>query len=324
MDTLYSYSGNDIAEFRRTYMVAARQEYYDGDLGIDASDRFDMTLQRALAEPIALLRVKMRSGMSYHRSWRHIRSNKVGVRVIWFVREGEAKIVRSQGACTVVAGECFILDSNMPFYIHTHGENGFDAITANVPAHLFLSHLPVATEFNTPFEIDAGGRHVISKLLDLLFSEGDHLSRSAVEPLVTAFLATLSDNISELVGRMSTRENAVDMRFAEIRNYIMKNLTNPDLGYSQVAAHCRISTRYMCNVLKANNTSFSKLLWSQRLLKARDWLVTEAMHSYPIHEIAFMAGFKSAAHFSRMFKSVYHCSPKEYRVTGKTVLSEAA
>jgi transcriptional regulator GlxA family with amidase domain len=66
-------------------------------------------------------------------------------------------------------------------------------------------------------------------------------------------------------------------------------------------------------VLKANNTSFSDLLWSQRLPKARDWLVTDSFRRYPIHKIASMAGFKSAAHFSRMFKSAYHVAPKEYR-----------
>jgi transcriptional regulator GlxA family with amidase domain len=65
--------------------------------------------------------------------------------------------------------------------------------------------------------------------------------------------------------------------------------------------------------LKANNTSFSELLWSQRLPKAREWLVADSFERYPIHKIATMAGFKSAAHFSRMFKSAYKVSPKEYR-----------
>jgi AraC-like DNA-binding protein len=101
---------------------------------------------------------------------------------------------------------------------------------------------------------------------------------------------------------------------ADIQNYISRNLTNPDLSYDEVAAKCGISPRYLCHLLKANNTSFSHLMWSQRLPKARDWLASGPLHDYPIHEIAFMAGFKSAAHFSRMFKSTYGYTPKEFRM----------
>jgi AraC family transcriptional regulator, positive regulator of tynA and feaB len=73
-------------------------------------------------------------------------------------------------------------------------------------------------------------------------------------------------------------------------------------------------------VLRANNTSFSDLLWSQRLPSARDWLVSESFRRYPIHKVACMAGFKSAAHFSRMFKSAYGISPKEYRAQHEGVV----
>jgi AraC family transcriptional regulator, positive regulator of tynA and feaB len=68
-------------------------------------------------------------------------------------------------------------------------------------------------------------------------------------------------------------------------------------------------------VLRSRDTSFSELLWSQRLLKARDWLVAASFQRYPIHKIACMAGFKSAAHFSRMFKSTFGASPNEFRTS---------
>jgi AraC family transcriptional regulator, positive regulator of tynA and feaB len=54
-------------------------------------------------------------------------------------------------------------------------------------------------------------------------------------------------------------------------------------------------------------------LWGERLPKSREWLVSRSLLHYPIHRIANMAGFKSAAHFSRLFKSTYGTSPKDYR-----------
>ena len=47
--------------------------------------------------------------------------------------------------------------------------------------------------------------------------------------------------------------------------------------------------------------------------KARDGLVAPNTRSEPINQIAYMCGFKSAAHFSRMFRSAYGCSPRDYR-----------
>ena len=91
------------------------------------------------------------------------------------------------------------------------------------------------------------------------------------------------------------------------------NLADPELSYDKVAISCGISPRYLCFLLKANNTSFSELVWKNRMPKARDSLISPKTRDYPIHEIAYMSGFKSAAHFSRMFKSTYGMPPREYR-----------
>jgi len=331
MHTLYSYRGGDAEEMRRSYDKIVRQEFYDGDLELDPAENYDITIQKAIAHPITLTRFVMRSGVSFRRSWNHIRANKVGLRVLWFIRQGSLRIVRSRTSCVAVAqaGQCVLLDSGAPFHARatTSAEGVFDSVQAIIPAHLFLTHLPVAAKFYSTFEIREGESEVIAKLLDLMFGEGDHLSRNAIEPLVAAFLELVSDSIRQVAEGAVHRQTVVDKRLADIEAYILRNLTNPDLNYDEVATGCGISPRYLCYVLKANNTSFSHLVWSQRLPMAREWLTSEAMRDYPIHEIAFSAGFKSAAHFSRMFKATYGCSPKELRAqhaSRQAPLSDAA
>jgi AraC family transcriptional regulator, positive regulator of tynA and feaB len=315
MHTLFSYRGSDAEEMRRSYDKIVRQEFYDGEIEMDPANTFDITIQKAIAHPITLTRFVMRSGVSVRRSWSHIRGNQVGLRVLWFIRQGTLRLVRSRSVSVAEAGQCALLDSSAPFHARaTVGPEGvFDSVQAIIPAHLFLTHLPLAAKFYSTFEIGAGEIEVITKLLDLMFGEGDHLSRNAIEPLVAAFLELVSDSIREVAEGTAHRRTVVDKRLADIEAYIQRNLTNPDLSYDEVAAGCGISPRYLCYVLKANSTSFSHLVWSQRLPMAREWLISEAMHDYPIHEIAFSAGFKSAAHFSRMFKATYGCSPKALR-----------
>lgn len=316
MRTLFNFRGSDAHEMRQSYSRVVREEFYDGELSTDTTDVLDLRVEKALGDPIGLLRVRSNVGISYRRTWSHIRGNNVGVRVIWFIRRGSLKLVRSQNSCSVSTSECAILDSGQPFFAQAtpDAEGVFDATQAVVPARLFFSHLPGAVEFDQPFTIDSEDHKFIGKLLDLLMGEGEHITKSAAEPLVAAFLEALASNINALTTPLANRkEKLVDKRLADIEAYITKHVTDPDLMYDDVAINCGISPRYLCYVLKANNTSFSNLLWGQRLPLAREWLAKPELQDFPIQEIAFRAGFKSAAHFSRMFRAAYQVSPKEYR-----------
>jgi AraC-like DNA-binding protein len=80
-----------------------------------------------------------------------------------------------------------------------------------------------------------------------------------------------------------------------------------------VAKGCGISPRYLSFLLRLKGTSFSELVWEQRLEKARNWLSSSDPRDISISEIAYGVGFKSPAHFSRMFKRVFKVNPREFR-----------
>jgi len=80
-----------------------------------------------------------------------------------------------------------------------------------------------------------------------------------------------------------------------------------------VAEACGISSRYLSFLLKQHGTPFSKLVWNNRLQAAERWLSSTTPGDISIAEIAFRVGYKSPAHFSRMFKREYKKGPREYR-----------
>lgn len=315
MQRLFSNYGSAAQGVRNAWADISRREFYDGDLEIAGGDFNDLVFEKAMHFPISLTHLVSRAGLSYRRTSQHIRHNKVGFRVIWFVKQGALKIVRAQGVCVIRAGEAGILDSNVPFSatLLNEGEGIHESFQAIVPPDLFLAHLQEADKFTDAFSLDSPEGSVVHRLLDLLVEHGERLSRQAAKPMVESLLEAIADNLRARNIDMPRRQRLVDRRLQDIENYILMNLTDPDLCYDKVASSCGISPRYLCYVLKANNTSFSELLWKNRLPKARDWLVAPSTRDYPIHEIAYMSGFKSAAHFSRMFKSAYGCPPREYR-----------
>lgn len=315
MQRLYRSAGNGTAESEKSWAKISQREFYDGDLDVAAHDMSETIFEKALQYPISLTHLVTRSIMSYRRSSQHIRNNKVGFRVIWFVKQGSVKIVRAQGASTIRAGEAGILDSNVPFCatLQNDGLSSHESYQAIVPPDMFLRHLQEADKFTGTFSLETREGRIVNHLLDLLVENGELLSRQAAKPLVESLLEAIADNLRASDLHMPRRQRLVDRRLMDIENYILMNLTDPELCYDKVATSCGISPRYLCYVLKANNTSFSELLWKNRLPKARDWLVASSTRDYPIHEIAYMSGFKSAAHFSRMFKTAYGCPPREYR-----------
>lgn len=318
MQTVYAYSGRDLAESRRALSVMVRNEFTEGDVEIQPSHgEVRSVIRKGLSQPILFMRSINAAGISFRRCWHHIRARKAAVRLLYFVYQGEMRISSAAGSYTVKPGRCALINADEPFYTGTFvGERGtFECGLAVVPEHLVLSHMPWAKGLEAAFEIGAPYRPVVTGMLELLCTEGDCLSHRTAESLADGFLRSLSDGMVDQIAAAPQPQSLMERRFADIQACIRKYLTSADLTCERVAQQCGISPRYLCHVLKANNTSFSDMLWSQRLPKARDWLVAEAYRRYPIHKVAGMAGFKSAAHFSRMFKSAYHVSPKEYRAS---------
>ena len=131
--------------------------------------------------------------------------------------------------------------------------------------------------------------------------------------LLDSALSILSDTIKGYESLSSGRQTISEQRLQEVLRYIELHLSDPKLSTTMVADACGISTRYLSLLLKQNETSFSVYIWEQRLAIASQWLSSTSPREISIAEIAFRVGFKSPAHFSRMFKRVYKKGPREYR-----------
>jgi AraC family transcriptional activator of tynA and feaB len=317
MQVVYTYSGRDVAESRRTLDIMVRNEFTDGDVAVEATEgEFRTFIRKGLNQPIQFMRSLNGAAISFRRCWHHIHARRAASRLLYFVYQGDLQVVSSAASYTVRPSRCCLINADEPFYTRAAvGDRGtFECALAVVPEHLVLSHMPWAKGLTSSFEIGLEHRQIVTSLLNLLCFEGDHMSTGTATPIAEAFLRSISDGIGDQFASTTVSGNLIDKRFSDIKACIQKYVTSSDLTSDRVAAYCGISTRYLCHVLKANNTSFSDLLWSQRLPKAREWLVADTYRRYTIHKISSMAGFKSAAHFSRMFKSAYRVSPKEYRV----------
>ncbi|WP_344669312.1 helix-turn-helix domain-containing protein [Catenulispora yoronensis] len=170
--------------------------------------------------------------------------------------------------------------------------------------------------------VRVSGRHGIGALVSpLLLRLADHFDEyeSPAGP-------RLADNIVDLLVTLISGQLELDSPnpdsgrralLIRITSFIESHLGDPDLGPETIAAAHYISTRYLHKLFSQEGTTVSALIRERRLEHCRRDLRDPLQLTRPVSAIAARWGFVDAAHFSRVFRSAYGASPREYRFTSE-------
>ncbi|WP_405631284.1 helix-turn-helix transcriptional regulator [Streptomyces sp. NBC_00016] len=100
-----------------------------------------------------------------------------------------------------------------------------------------------------------------------------------------------------------------------ILEYVELHLTDPDLSPEVIARAHHISVRYLHKLFKDEGTTVGRWILRRRLEECRRDLMRYGRGGRTIAAVAARWGFLSATHFSRVFRSAYGMSPREWRDT---------
>ena len=110
-----------------------------------------------------------------------------------------------------------------------------------------------------------------------------------------------------------TDSSAVSARRLQAKRYIEAHLREPDLSPCTVAKALGISPRYLRMLFCGGSENASRYILRRRLEECAKQLSSALWRGHTITEIAFAAGFNSAAHFTRVFRDEYGVTPSQYR-----------
>lgn len=105
-----------------------------------------------------------------------------------------------------------------------------------------------------------------------------------------------------------------------VKAYVERNLHDPALNAEGIAQGVGLSSRYINDLFKDEDISLMRYVWQCRLEGCRKDMLASAQAGQRISDIAYRRGFNDLAHFSRVFKQRFGCSPREYRQRGERVL----
>ena len=139
-------------------------------------------------------------------------------------------------------------------------------------------------------------------LLDNIFKDLKDNSHISIESFMTWFRVVL-EHFPHNQNIMSQVEEIQQY----IKTHIYENITREDL-----AKYLYVNPDYMSRQYKHNTgETLGCYITREKMKKAAEILMSS---NKPVGDVGIMLGFSNFAHFSKLFKQVMGCTPKEYRI----------
>lgn len=222
----------------------------------------------------------------------------------------------SQSGRDVIANprSMVLYDSRQPYRMEFDGP--YRQLSLKVPRAALRDRVP-GIDLLTAREISAEtlpGRFFFDfavALCDIKEDDAAAPFRARIEGHVIELLATALLGSAERTPLSAGRQ----VQLGRIKSFILANLDNPDLAPAGIARAQQISLRSLYELFASEESQVAQWIKLQRLERIRSDLSDPLLRGWPITTIALRRGFKDFSHFSRVFRSHFGVSPRDFRKT---------
>ncbi|KAK1183596.1 helix-turn-helix domain-containing protein [Streptomyces sp. NBS 14/10] len=233
------------------------------------------------------------------------------------VSDGPLTLRRRSGAIRLEPGQLVLWDPWEPFDAAAADRaRPPRAMVLHLPGSaLSLPHHALRGLVARPVPSDAGPAALLARFLEGLagpaaavdIPQATWVGRAAVD-LAVAFLSSVTDVLDD-----ATRLPRQVALLGEIKTYIDRNLSDPDLSPTTIAAAHHISVRYLHHLFRQDEQTVGGFVRERRLERCRADLTNPCLAGQSMSAIRARWGFQDAAVFNRAFKKEYGITPGEYR-----------
>ena len=215
----------------------------------------------------------------------------------------------------LAAGDFALVDSTRPYQIAF--EQSTSILVLRIP-QASMRRVIASPEAVTlvPMSARAPANRLASRFIQDIWSallEGmepdpaDRLCRPVLDVLANAYSA-----VPAALAEGSSMAGALRL---QIRSFIEDHLGDPDLSLAGIASAFGISSRYVHVLFRGDAETVSEYIQRRRLEEAARSLADPLRIRMSIATIAASHGFKSQAHFSRLFRERHGMTPRDFRRT---------
>lgn len=210
----------------------------------------------------------------------------------------------------------FILErSDLPYEFSFHKDNALWVL--RVPLALLRTRLREPERFlYMEFDKSRGMGNIFYGFMRNMVQQAPYTDTSIHSALSQQLIDLLAYALEQDDRVLMSQEAGI--RSAHLRNieaFVKENIQRSDLSPDMIASACNISTRYLHKLFKESDQTVSQWIRELRLQATLHDIRTKNNFS-TLAEIAYRWGFNDQAHFCRLFKDRFGCTPKAMRDRG--------
>jgi len=208
-------------------------------------------------------------------------------------------------------GDMMLMDSIVPCDIVPCGL--IDQVSIHLDRNQLKRHLPAHQRLFGKVPTANVSGHLLHGMVKQLIKESEELSCSEGQTMQEVIVLLLSQALRSqpAPARIGTEIGKAPLRRCA-EQLIEQQLDNALLTPTLLATRLGISLRQLYRLFD-NGPSICRYIQQRRLLRSAEDLQSPHLRHESITHIAYRWGFTDSAHFSRVFKKQFGCTPSEYR-----------
>ncbi|WP_433662638.1 helix-turn-helix domain-containing protein [Nocardia sp. CA-128927] len=252
------------------------------------------------------------TGFTLTRTVKQVRTSPTSLLAIQLQERNRSRLTYPDTQYEATAGQLLIMDLDLPYQIDWPGGQGVAMFVSREQLGLSIEtiHAALRRPQHSPlYRFLANQIALTADSIDTLESDaGAPVLGDACVELVRAFLMSAATQ-----GNEDGTALPQDILLTQIREYIRRQLSDPDLNAAAIARAHNISLRYLYKVCARAGLSLEKAIITQRLERVQSDLARPDLQYQTIAAIAYSHGFRDPSHFTRRFRAAYGMTPREWR-----------
>lgn len=225
---------------------------------------------------------------------------------------GTGLVVQDGREALLAPGQMAIYDTSRPYTAEF--DDGADSLVLVFPQEaLGVSAAGVGRLTATPLSSDAGVGRMVGPFLREFVTVLDSIPGRDGIMLAHNGLDLINTMLYSELGTCDRSGDPRAAALAEVQEFIDRNVADPDLTPSSIAAAHYMSIRRLHYLFADAGTTVTCWIKNRRLERCRMELADSSRHEETITRIAARWGFSDSAYFSRAFKEAYGASPSVFR-----------
>lgn len=226
--------------------------------------------------------------------------------------QGHARIEQRHRVFNLQAGDWSLYDPRVPYSITNFARTRLLAI--QIPRDLLRNFkVPELHTCEARDSAQLGLSAVLGAFLRSLSEQLAFLPDEAAPALSDTVLSLLGYTLLSEQHQGRVHATLPEVMKLRVQQYVQTHLNEDHLSIDSIAEAMRCSKRYLHRVFEDEPVTLERSIWQARLARCKLLLSAPDQAHRKIGDIAFACGFRSNAHFCRMFKAEYGVAPSGWR-----------